>query len=106
MPSSSAPSEGIAATDQQTPASGYPVCSGLDIKMGKCVMWLWEIYGEVNRPDVTYVWNLIHGTDELVYKTETDSRREDLWLQMGMEGGGGRCWEFGVSRSKLLCIVG
>ena len=38
------------------------------------------------------MWNLIYDTDKLVYKTETDSRREDLWLPRGRgeaEGGAG-----------------
>ena len=34
--------------------------------------------------DITYMWNLKYETDELIYKTETDSQtcRIDLWLLM------------------------
>ena len=46
------------------------------------------------------MWNLKYGTDEPIYRTETDSQtwRADLWLPRGrgMDG------EFGVSRCKLL----
>ena len=30
--------------------------------------------------DTAYVWNLKYGTNEFIYKTETDSQRTDLWL--------------------------
>ena len=50
--------------------------------------------------DITYMWNLKYGTNELTYKAETDSQtwRTDLWLprRSGMDG------EFGVGRCKLL----
>ena len=56
--------------------------------------------------DVTYIWNLKHGTDESIYKTEIDSQtqRTDLWLPRGRTGGRGIDWEFGVGRCKLLYI--
>lgn len=46
------------------------------------------------------MWNLKYGTNEPTYRTETDSQTQitDLWCQ----GGGGRDWEFGVGRCKLL----
>ena len=45
------------------------------------------------------MWNLKYGTNEPIYKTETDSQtqRTDLWLSRGGSGGG-IDWEFGVSR--------
>ena len=45
------------------------------------------------------MWNLKYDTNELIYKTETDSQtqRTDLWLPRG-----GMDWEFGISRCKLL----
>ena len=51
------------------------------------------------------MWNLKYDTNELIYKTETDSQtqRTDLWLPRGA-GGGGVDWEFGISRCKLLYI--
>ena len=44
-------------------------------------------------------------TNEVIYKTETDSQtqRTDLWLTRGRDRGG-MDWEFGVSRYKLLYI--
>ena len=52
------------------------------------------------------MWNLKYDTNELIYKTETDSQtqRTDLWLPGGKGGGGGMDWEFGISRCKLLYI--
>jgi len=35
---------------------------------------------ETERPipyDITYMWNLIYGTDEPAYKTETDSQTQN-----------------------------
>ena len=42
--------------------------------------------------DITYMWNLKYGTNEPIYKTETDSQtqRTDLWLVRG--GGTGVGW--------------
>ena len=51
------------------------------------------------------MWNLKYDTNELIYKTETDSQtqRTDLWLprQWGWRG---MDREFGISKWKLLCI--
>ena len=50
------------------------------------------------------MWNRKYGTNECIYKTETDSQtqRTDLWLPRWSAGESGIDWEFGVSRSKLL----
>ena len=37
--------------------------------------------------DITCMWNLKQGTDEPIFKTETDSQRTDLWLLRGEKGG-------------------
>ena len=40
--------------------------------------------------DITSLWNLIkNDTDELIYKTETDSQmlKSNLWLPKGKRGG-------------------
>ena len=52
------------------------------------------------------MWNLKYDTNKLIYRTETDSQtqRTALWLPRGKGGGGGRDWEFGISRCKLLYI--
>ena len=53
--------------------------------------------------DITYTWNLQYDTNELIYKTETDSQTERM-VAKG-EGGRGRMhWEFGISRCKLSYI--
>ena len=54
--------------------------------------------------DITYMWNLKYDTNEHIYETETDSEtwRTDLCLPRW--GGGGKDWEFGISRCKLLYI--
>ena len=53
--------------------------------------------------DITYMWNLKYGTNEPIYKTETDSwtQRTDLW-QPRRRQGSGMDREFGVSTRKLL----
>ena len=42
--------------------------------------------------DITYMWNLKHGTNEPIYKRETDlqTQRTDLWLPRGK--GEGEKW--------------
>ena len=52
--------------------------------------------------DITYVENLKHGTNEPIYRTETDSQtwRADLWLPRGR--GRGIDMEFGVGKCELL----
>ena len=39
--------------------------------------------------DITYMWNLKHGTNEPIYKMETNLHtwRMGLWLQKGSWGG-------------------
>ena len=54
--------------------------------------------------DITHMWNLKYGTNEPIYKTETDSQtsRTDWWLPRGEGLGGGMEWEVGVSRCQLF----
>ena len=56
--------------------------------------------------DITYMWNLKYDTNELIYKTETDSQTQktNLWLPKEKGVGGGINQEFGISRYKLLYI--
>ena len=49
------------------------------------------------------MWNLNYDTNELIYKTDSQTERTDLWL-LRWEGEGGMDWEFGISRCKLLYI--
>ena len=46
---------------------------------------------------ITYMWTLKHGTNEPVYKTETDSQaeRSDLCLSRERRKGRELVWEFG-----------
>ena len=48
--------------------------------------------------DITYMWNLKYGTNECIYKKETDSQtwRTDLYLSERKQGGRGSRWEFEV----------
>ena len=45
------------------------------------------------------MWNLKHGTNEAIYRTETDTQtqRSDLWLPRGGEGGEGRLGSLGLA---------
>ena len=49
--------------------------------------------------DITYMWDLKYGTNELIYKTETDSRTEraDMWLPRGRWVEGGRTRRLGLA---------
>ena len=40
--------------------------------------------------DITYMWNLKYDTNEVIYKTETDSQTQktNLWLPKGKGGEG------------------
>ena len=63
------------------------------------------ILSEVRRRkipyDITYIWNLKYGTNEPIYRTETDIENR-LVFAKGAGGGRGMEWEFGISRCKLL----
>ena len=48
------------------------------------------------------MWNLKYDPNEPIYRTETDSQREQTCGCQGEGGGGGLDWEFGVSRGELL----
>ena len=61
---------------------------------------------EIQIPyDITYMWHLKYNTNEHIYETETDSDIENrLVVAKGKGKWGGKDWEFGVSRCKLLYI--
>ena len=54
------------------------------------------------------MWNLKYDTNELIYKTQTDSQtqRINLWLARSRAGGGRMAWEAAVSTDKLLYMEG
>ena len=41
--------------------------------------------------DITYLWNLKYGTDDLIYKTETDHGQGEQTCSS--HGGGGQEWD-------------
>ena len=52
--------------------------------------------------DITYMWNLKQDTNALSYERLT---RTDLWFPKGgrrQQVGGGKVWEFEISRCKLV----
>ena len=51
--------------------------------------------------DISYAWTLKQDTDKLSY--ETDSwEQTGGWQRVGEAGGGGKDWEFEISRRKLV----
>ena len=53
--------------------------------------------------DIAYMWNLNYGTNEPIYKTETDSQTQvRLVVAKGYGRGRRIAWEFGVGRCKQL----
>ena len=57
---------------------------------------------ENDKYHITYIWNLKCDINEHIYETERDSHREQTCGCQGGWGGGGKDWEFGVRRGKLL----
>ena len=55
--------------------------------------------------DVAYIWNLKHGTNELIYKREirVQMKKTNLWLPGGKRQGG-ITWEVGIDIYTLLDI--
>ena len=52
--------------------------------------------------DITYIWNLIYGTDKPFHRQVTHGLGEQICGGQGRGGGSGMDWEFGVNRCKLL----
>ena len=57
---------------------------------------------ETQIPYITYMWNLKHDTNELIYETETDSQtqRTDMWLPRGRQDGEGWIGCLGLADAK------
>ena len=51
------------------------------------------------------MWNLENGTDELVYRAETEiwKQRKNVWTPRG-GGCGVMNWEIGIDMYTLICI--
>ena len=52
--------------------------------------------------DISYIWNLIYGTNESFHSKETHGLREQTCGCQGRRGGSGMDWESGDNRCKLL----
>ena len=52
---------------------------------------------------ITYMWDLKYDTNELINDTKT-GQRTFSWFLRGSRDGGGKDWEFGIIRCKLLYI--
>ena len=46
--------------------------------------------------------NLKYDTNEVIYKTETQTQKTNLWLPKGKGGGGWITQEFGISRQTTI----
>ena len=53
---------------------------------------------------ITYMWNLKKDTNELIYKTEIDSKTENKLMITKGEVGGGINYKFEIGKVKLTCI--
>ena len=51
---------------------------------------------------ITYIWNLIYGTNEIFHRKENHGQGEQTCGCQGGGGGSGMDSEFGVNRCKLL----
>ena len=49
-----------------------------------------------------YIWNLKYDTNVLIYETDSQTQRTDLWLTRGWGSEGGMDWKRGISRCNLL----
>ena len=55
--------------------------------------------------DITYMWNLNYGTDDSIYKTETDyGQGEQTCASQGQGEGSGMDERFGIWGCKLLYV--
>ena len=60
---------------------------------------------EKDKPYViTYIWNLIFGTNEPFHRKENHGLGEQTCGCQGGAGGSGMDWDLGVKRCKLLCL--
>ena len=48
------------------------------------------------------MWNPIYDTNELIYETDSQTQRTDMWLPKGRGRGEGMDCGFGISTRKLL----
>ena len=54
--------------------------------------------------DIANMWSLKYDTHELIYGTDSQTQRRDLWLPRRRGSGGQVDWEFGTGRCKLVFV--
>ena len=52
---------------------------------------------ENDKYHIIYMWNQKYDTNELVYETDSQTERTDLWLPRGRDSGGGMDWDLGLA---------
>ena len=72
----------------------HAICSNMDTTGDSPTKWRKSERERQIPYDTTYMWNLKYGTDEPIYRTETDSQtwRTDVWLPRGREWDGRGVW--------------
>ena len=77
------------------------ICSNMDGTRDSHIKWNKSERERQIPYDISYMWNLKHGTNEPVKQKQTNRHREQI-CGCGVWGRRGMDWEFGVSRWKLL----
>ena len=73
---------------QKKKRSSNAICSNMNAIRDYHPKWSKPEKERQIQYDITYMWNLKYGTNELIYKTETDlyAKSTDLWLPWGRVG--------------------
>ena len=77
-------------------------CSNVDRPRDDHTKWSKSERERQTPNGITYKWNLRYDTNKLIYKTETHSQTQNRLVVANGGGVGGKDWEFGISRCKLL----
>ena len=64
------------------------ICSDMDRPRDYHTKWSKSDKERQISYDITYMWTLKNSTNELIYKTETDSQTKKNWLPKGKGGEG------------------
>ena len=86
----------------------HAICSNMDRTRDSHTKWSKSERERQILHDITYIWNLIYGTNEPIYQ-KIKQTHEHGEQTCGCQGGGGgegseMDWEFGVSICKLLYL--
>ena len=73
------------------------ICSNMDGPRDYHTMWSKSDRERQISYDITYMWNLIKNTNELIHKTETDSQilKSNLWYKRGNVRGSDKLGDWG-----------